>query len=270
MRVAIPPNVGCGTCPMCIEGYNQLCPTYEAFGVSYNGGFAEYMNIPANAIERGNVVLIPESLSFEEAAMTEPLSCTYNSYQALQDQTWRHCPDHRMPAPSGLAMSSINRLAGATKIIVADVSDLRLAEIKHFGADLVVNSTKEDLAAFLYKNNNGKGANIIITACSVPEVQGPGPRIGRERHGNGQLPWRHAKRQRTSHVKHQSYSLQRTHRPGNDGLEHDTTITSHSKSQLPDVSRSKTLQRAVLPLTMSTRLLNMLRKARDESCHCFR
>lgn len=171
MRVAVPPNVGCGTCPMCIEGYNQLCPTYEAFGISYNGGFAEYMRVPANAIERGNVVPIPDCLSFEEAAMTEPFSCTYNSYQALQTK-----PGDTVliigAGPIGACHVMVNRLAGATKIIVADVSDTRLSEIKHFGADLVVNSAKEDLAAFVLSNNEGKGADIIITACSVPDVQG--------------------------------------------------------------------------------------------------
>ena len=49
-RVALPPNVGCGRCYMCIRGYNQLCPGYEAFGVSMDGGFAEYVKVPAFAV----------------------------------------------------------------------------------------------------------------------------------------------------------------------------------------------------------------------------
>ena len=65
MRVAIPPNVGCGHCSMCIHGFNQLCKDYEAFGISYDGGFQEYMRIPQEAIERGNIIEIPESLSYE-------------------------------------------------------------------------------------------------------------------------------------------------------------------------------------------------------------
>ena len=45
MRVAIVPNIGCGTCQMCIEGFNQMCPDYEAFGISLDGGFQEYILI---------------------------------------------------------------------------------------------------------------------------------------------------------------------------------------------------------------------------------
>jgi len=42
-RVAIAPNIGCGHCYLCAAGYNNLCNDYEAFGVSIDGGFAEYM-----------------------------------------------------------------------------------------------------------------------------------------------------------------------------------------------------------------------------------
>ena len=169
-RVAVPPNVGCGTCEMCLQGYNQLCKDYEAFGISYDGGFQEYMRIPADAIARGNVMMIPESLSFEEAAMVEPFSCTYNSYKAL-----RTVPGDVVTiigaGPIGACHVMINSLAGAGKIIVADVSDARLEEIRKFGADIVINSAKEDLAARVAEETAGKGSDVVITACSVPEVQ---------------------------------------------------------------------------------------------------
>lgn len=171
MRVAIPPNVGCGHCSMCIHGFNQLCKDYEAFGISYDGGFQEYMRIPQEAIERGNIIEIPESLSYEEAAMVEPFSCTYNSYNALKT-----VPGDVVviigAGPIGACHVMINKLAGAAKIIVADVSDVRLEEIKKFGVDITINSAKEDLNAFVEKETNGLGANVVITACSVPAVQG--------------------------------------------------------------------------------------------------
>lgn len=170
MRVSTPPNIGCGTCPMCIRGYNQLCPDYEAFGISIDGGFQEYMRIPAIAIERGNVIKIPDELTYEEAAMSEPLSCTYNSYKALGTS-----PGETVliigAGPIGACHVMINKLAGAKKIIVADVSTPRLEQIKAFGADITVNSAEEDLKARVMAETNGFGADVIITACSVPQIQ---------------------------------------------------------------------------------------------------
>lgn len=170
MRVAVPPNVGCGHCPMCIQGLNQLCPEYEAFGISYDGGFQEYMRIPEEAIARGNVIEIPDSLTFEEAAMVEPFSCTYNSYKRLKTAPG----DVAVivgAGPIGACHVMINKMAGAGTIIVADVSDVRLEEIKKFGADIVVNTQKNDLKELVEKETNGLGANVVITACSVPQIQ---------------------------------------------------------------------------------------------------
>ena len=170
MRVAFVPNVGCGHCSMCLKGFNQLCPEYEAFGISYDGGFQEYMKVPKEAIERGNVIEIPETLSYQEAAMVEPFSCTYNAYKRLKTE-----PGDVVvivgAGPIGACHVMIQKMAGAGKIIVADVSDTRLEEIKKFGADLTVNSGNTDLKSFVSRETEGIGADVVITACSVPAIQ---------------------------------------------------------------------------------------------------
>lgn len=169
-RVSVAPNVGCGHCSMCRKGFNQLCPDYEAFGISYDGGFQEYMKIPAKAIRHGNVFKIPEHLSYTEASMVEPFSCTYNSYKALQTK-----PGDTVviigAGPIGACHVLINKLAGAAKIIVADVAKSRLTEMKKIGADATVLSSKEDLNQRVLEETGGNGADVVITACSVPAVQ---------------------------------------------------------------------------------------------------
>jgi threonine dehydrogenase-like Zn-dependent dehydrogenase len=169
-RVAIPPNVGCGSCEMCVKGFNQMCPDYEAFGVSWDGGFQEYIRVPAIAVAHGNVVRLPDGLDFVEAALCEPLSCTYNSWRML-----RTSPGETVliigAGPIGACHVLINRLAGAGKIIVADVSDVRLREILAFGADVVINSAQRDLAEAVTAETGGRGCDVVITACSVPDVQ---------------------------------------------------------------------------------------------------
>ena len=83
-RIAITPNIGCGHCILCASGYNNLCDDYEAFGISLDGGFAEYMKITNKAIIGGNLIKIPENLSFLEASINEPFSCVYNAYESLK------------------------------------------------------------------------------------------------------------------------------------------------------------------------------------------
>lgn len=66
-RVAVAPNMGCGVCADCVAGNTHLCRTYEALGINLDGGFAEYVAIPAKAVAQGNVTLLEDGVSFEEA-----------------------------------------------------------------------------------------------------------------------------------------------------------------------------------------------------------
>lgn len=170
MRVAIAPNIGCGVCPLCIAGQNQLCPSYEAFGISLDGGFSEYMRIPAMAVARGNVAVLPSEMSYTEAVLAEPLSCTYNAYESVNTKLGETVLIIGA-GPIGSCHVMLQKLAGAGKIIVADILESRLAEIKKCGADITVNSAKTNLLEAVKKHTDGRGADIVITANSVPELQ---------------------------------------------------------------------------------------------------
>ena len=169
-RVSAAPNIGCGHCDMCARGFNHMCPDYEAFGISCDGGFEEYMVIPENAILRGNVCILPDDLSYEEAALAEPLSCVFNAFEML----------HTKPTdivlvigagPIGIMHALLHERAGAAKVIAADLSGARLEQMKAFGDFVLIDTSKEDLAEALKRETGGHGADIVITACSVPAVQ---------------------------------------------------------------------------------------------------
>ncbi len=69
-RVAVDPNIHCGACRFCRSGRANLCARYAAIGVTGPGAFAPFVKA------RGaNAYPIPDALSFEQAAMIEPLSC---------------------------------------------------------------------------------------------------------------------------------------------------------------------------------------------------
>jgi len=169
-RVAIAPNIGCGHCYLCLAGYNNLCDDYEAFGISLDGGFAEYMKVTSKAIIGGNIIKIPENLSFLEASISEPFSCVYNAYESLKTG-----PSDNVliigAGAMGLFHLILSKIAGAKKIIVSDISADRLKLAKKYGADITLNPSKVNLKEEVFINTGGKGADVIITACSVPSVQ---------------------------------------------------------------------------------------------------
>jgi threonine dehydrogenase-like Zn-dependent dehydrogenase len=169
-RVAVAPNIGCGVCPCCRRGLTQLCPDYDAFGINLDGGFAEYMRIPAAAVTQGNVTALPAGVSLDQAVLVEPLSCCFNSWRALGTR-----PGDTVlifgAGPIGALHVMVNRLAGATKIIVADISAGRLGRMGEFGADEVIDSSAQDAAAETARLTEGRGPSVVITACSVPAVQ---------------------------------------------------------------------------------------------------
>jgi L-iditol 2-dehydrogenase len=65
----------------------------------------------------------------------------------------------------------MNRLAGAGKILVADIADSRLNMVQKFGADRLINTQKEDLLDTVMSCTGGNGADVVFTACPVPEIQ---------------------------------------------------------------------------------------------------
>jgi threonine dehydrogenase-like Zn-dependent dehydrogenase len=169
-RVSVAPNIGCGACEQCVQGRANLCPQYEAFGISLDGAFAEKISIPAKAVFQGNIIKLPETLSFEEAALAEPLSCVLNGLEACQIRYG----DALLifgAGPIGLMHLMLGRISGTRKVIVADIVEQRLRLAKELGGDVILNSQASHFREKVLLETDGKGPDVIITACPVPEVQ---------------------------------------------------------------------------------------------------
>jgi len=170
MRIAIAPNVGCGTCEECTQGRDHLCPNYEAFGISLDGAFAEYMRIPAAFIQRGNIVLIPEGISYEEAALNEPFSCCYHGSRACRIE-----PGDTVlivgAGPIGIMHLLLARLSGASTVIVSEMIEERRLQALEWGADLAINPDREDLLAAVREVSRSRGADVVIVAAPAPSAQ---------------------------------------------------------------------------------------------------
>ncbi|MBO4432657.1 MAG: alcohol dehydrogenase catalytic domain-containing protein [Clostridia bacterium] len=163
-RVAFAPNFGCGTCNNCIKGNGHLCADYLATGINIDGAFAEYCLIPEAAVRGGNICLLDDNISFEQAAINEPLSCVYNGFEHANISAG----DRVLvigAGPIGIMHCALALMAGAV-VYLNDISDSRLAEAKAIYPKLNILKNVDDIM-----EATGDGADAIITACPVPSVQ---------------------------------------------------------------------------------------------------
>jgi threonine dehydrogenase-like Zn-dependent dehydrogenase len=169
-RVSIVPCVGCGRCDDCIAGDNNACAFVQIFGMELDGGFQEYLRVPRSALERGNVVRVPDTVSYAQAALVEPMACCYRG-QRLVGVGFRDTVVIIGAGPIGVLHTLLARLAGARRIIVADVLASRLATAHESGADVVVDGMSEDLRGAVLQETYGRGADVVITTVSSAAVQ---------------------------------------------------------------------------------------------------
>lgn len=169
MRVAVAPNYGCGVCDRCVSGNTQLCAQQKAIGISVDGGFAEVVRVPALAVQQGNVVHLPDTVSFNAAALAEPFSCVYNAYEKIGIN-----PGDRVlvigAGPIGVMHAKIARLAGAGAIYLNDLSEERLALAASVvpGVEPIFTT---DLKGEIERRTGGDGVDLVITAASVAAIQ---------------------------------------------------------------------------------------------------
>ncbi len=167
--VAVAPNYGCGVCDVCVAGMTQHCAKLQAIGIHVDGGFAELVRVPAAAVAQGNVCPIPEGLPFEQAALAEPFSCVYNSFERARLQ-----PGDRVvvigAGPIGLMHAKLYRLAGAGLVMMHDLNEGRLAACAKEEPSFVTigpDAPKERVLEL----TGGKGADVVVTAASSAAVQ---------------------------------------------------------------------------------------------------
>jgi L-iditol 2-dehydrogenase len=169
-RVFIAPNMGCGHCAQCVSGNNNLCANYGAIGVTMDGGFAEFMRVPAKSVQQGNVILVSESVDPAVAALMEPFACVLRGQNALKIQ-----PGEIVlvigAGPIGVMHMKLAKVRGAGRVIVSEPMTDRAVQAKRMGADRAVNPLEENLPAVIQEESKGRGADVIIVAAPVHAAQ---------------------------------------------------------------------------------------------------
>ena len=154
-RVVVDPNIHCGKCRACKKGLSNLCDKLGAYGVTVNGGFAEF-----SVVHQDNIVLMPD-MSYEVAALAEPVGCVLNGLDAIDTDSM----DNALifgAGPIGMLMALSIRTRGVNDITMSDIDDSRLELAESFGFKSV--NAASDFGAF------EKSFDFTADATGVPAV----------------------------------------------------------------------------------------------------
>jgi L-iditol 2-dehydrogenase len=167
-EIQIAPGITCGKCRWCLAGIENHCENIKIIGFSIDGGFSEYIAIPLEGIISKIINPFPKSISFQEAALTEPLACCLNGQKILGIK-----PGDKVliigAGPIGCLHALLARFNGADKVIIADFSQERIKFAANTGADCLIELTSGDSGVInkkVFKEVVKNGVDAIIIACS--------------------------------------------------------------------------------------------------------
>lgn len=170
MRIGVAPNIGCGVCRQCVDGWSNLCPDVRALGIQHDGAFAQYMKIPAEAIRQGNVVTVPDGVSNSAAALAEPLACCLNGQEAVNISVGDVVVILGV-GPIGAMHVALAKRSGA-RVVASGWPQERLQIADRLDADVTVNpKAGDDLHSAVDETSDGAGADVVVVAAPSGSAQ---------------------------------------------------------------------------------------------------
>jgi L-iditol 2-dehydrogenase len=169
-RLATGADVPCGVCSWCRSGLGNNCAINYAIGYQFPGGFSQYMVLNATTLRFGAVHRIPDGLSYDQAAIAEPLGCCINGLEMCNLKLGETVVVIGA-GPAGCMLMRLARSYGATKVIAVQRSRARLEAAKRLGgADLVICSQDQEPVEAVRAATKGEGADVVITANSAVQT----------------------------------------------------------------------------------------------------
>jgi len=162
MRVRAGNSSPCLRCYMCQRGKFNLCEDMMWLW----GAYAEYIRVPARIVML-NTQVVPEHVSYEEAAVTEPLACVLHGVEEARVKLGDTVAIIGA-GPIGLLHLLTAKKMGAGKVIISDTVDERLQLAQKLGADVTINAKQEDTVEMTKKLTEGYGADVVIEAIGLP------------------------------------------------------------------------------------------------------
>jgi L-iditol 2-dehydrogenase len=165
-RVTFDSMISCLRCDYCRRGQPNLCSDRRVLGVSCgdyrrHGAFAEYVVVPQHI-----VFAIPEAVSFDHAAMVEPVSVAVHAANLAQARL----ADSVLVVGAGtigLMTLQAMRVNGCGLLVVSDLDEGRLALAKKLGADVVIHAGRENAVERVRELTGGEGADVVMEAVGA-------------------------------------------------------------------------------------------------------
>ena len=157
-RVVANPLISCGVCGACLAGTQNLCESWRLLGMDQTAGsFAEFVSLPSRQIYE-----IPDSLPSSRAVLAEPLANIVHLFRSAAP-----APFFRLAIVGGGTMGALALLVsgkiGTKDVLVADVSERRLATVRELGASAAVNTGSAEGVAEAQKLA-GRGFDLVLDA----------------------------------------------------------------------------------------------------------
>lgn len=173
-KVTIQPQVVCGECYPCAHGKYNLCEKLKVMGFQTTGVASEFF-----AVDAGKVTPLPEDMSLEEGAMIEPLAVAVHAVRRAGDVAGKDiCV--LGAGPIGNLVAQTAKGLGARKVMVTDVSEIRLQKAKDVGADVCVNTAKEDFGEAFVSCFGPDKADVIYDCAGNDVTMGQAIKYARK------------------------------------------------------------------------------------------
>ena len=158
-RVTASASRSCGECFWCKRGETIICEKNAGTGLQADGAFAEYVNVPAYD-------KLPDSVTFEEAALAEPLAVGVHAMKRAQIQ-----PEDNVvivgAGTIGLSVLQAARASGAKITMVVEKAEARKAYARQLGATMVLDPSRMDIPGAVHEATGGVGADLGFECVGI-------------------------------------------------------------------------------------------------------
>jgi 2-desacetyl-2-hydroxyethyl bacteriochlorophyllide A dehydrogenase len=163
-RVCLHYNINCGDCYYCSTGNEQFCDTVKMLGHHVDGGYAEYISIPAR-----NAIHLPDEISFEAGATLMCASAT--SLHALRKSRIKAGETVAIFGVGGLGLSAIQlaKALGAIDVFAVDIKQDKLELASEYGA-VPVDASRSDPVEEIHKFTKGKGVDVALEVIGLSKT----------------------------------------------------------------------------------------------------
>jgi L-iditol 2-dehydrogenase len=168
-RVFVHHHVPCYSCYYCLHGDHTMCAKFHSSNIE-PCGLSEEILVPEWNISRGGVIRLPRKMSFEKAALIEPLACCIRALNKCNIQTGDNVAIFGA-GPAGIMHVLLSQSLGCGKIFLLDFNQFRLDLAgEHCKIELFNNSKKQNVEKTVMSGTNNIGADISIIATSSPRA----------------------------------------------------------------------------------------------------